>query len=249
LLKRIHLKPYSASDKKVRSLGRYAQRVAMRAAANIYGGGVEIDIQIEEGSLITRITVVGTLVFNAYTGIAAYKDFKDQVAEKCEEAREFEVDVCDPFVKKAGVPKEDVFGFERRLKTPGKRYRLSKRLDKLEHSVDELSPRDVKKELERFRAELDVATKDMSASDKDKVLSVLKQPKLPPPEKWPVPHDPKIAIARERELQRLLFDDEPESVPSHKRRLIFKAAVAVPKRDDKRRVKKKIATDPDLLSH
>ena len=38
----------------------------MRTAADIYGGGVEVDIQIEEGSLITRITVVGGLLLGAY---------------------------------------------------------------------------------------------------------------------------------------------------------------------------------------
>jgi DNA topoisomerase III len=51
----IHLKPYSASGRKVRSLGRYAKRVAIKAAAEIYGGDVEIEVQIEEGSLITRV--------------------------------------------------------------------------------------------------------------------------------------------------------------------------------------------------
>ncbi len=97
----------------------------MRAAADIYGGGVEVDVQIEEGSLITRITVVGGLLLGAYSTIADYKGFKDRVVEMCDDAREFAVDVCSPFVKKAGVPNEDVYRFERRLKTPGKLYRLS----------------------------------------------------------------------------------------------------------------------------
>jgi hypothetical protein len=45
------------------------KRVAVKAAADIYGGEVEIEVQIEEGSLITRITVVGFLL-SAY-GIVA----------------------------------------------------------------------------------------------------------------------------------------------------------------------------------
>ena len=55
---------------------------------------------------------------------------------------------------------------ERRLKTPGKLYRLSKRLDKLEHSVSELSPKDMQKEPASIRAELESVTKDMSPSEK-----------------------------------------------------------------------------------
>jgi hypothetical protein len=245
----IHLKPYSASDRQVRSLGRYAQRVAMKAAADIYGGGVEIDIQIEEGSLITRVTVVGSLLLGAYSTMADYKGFKDSVVEMCADAREFAIDVCSPFVRKAGVPKEDVYRFERRLKTPGKLYRLSKRLEKLEHSVNELSPRAIQKELASLRAELDTATQDMSASDRGKILAGLKRPKLPPPEKWPVPDEPKIAVGNEEEYQPVLFEDEAPEPEPHKRRLLFKATAAVPKRDRKRRHKNKVAPDPDLLSH
>jgi len=51
----------------------------MKAAADIYGGGVEIDIQIEEGSLITRVTVVGSLLLGAYSTTADYKGFKDSI--------------------------------------------------------------------------------------------------------------------------------------------------------------------------
>jgi hypothetical protein len=222
----------------------------MRAAADIYGGGVEVDIQIEEGSLITRITVMGSLLLAGYSTIADYKGFKDSIVEMCDDAREFAVDVCSPFARKAGVPTEDVYRFERRLKTPGKLYRLSKRLEKLEHSLDGLSIRDIQKELASLRAELDAATKDLSASDRNKILAGLKRPKLPPPEKWPVPDEPKIVVGNEEEYQPVLFEDEsPEPEPPQKRRLLFKATAAVPKRDRKRRHKKKLAADPDLLSH
>jgi hypothetical protein len=142
----IHLKPYRASEKEVRSLGRYAKRIAIKAAAEIYGGDVEVEVQIEEGSLVTRVTIIG-LILGVYGHVADYKGFKESVVELCDDAREFAVDVCGPFVKKAGVSKEDVYRFERRLKTPGKLYRLGKRLDKLQHSVGELSPKDVQKEL------------------------------------------------------------------------------------------------------
>jgi hypothetical protein len=78
--------------------------------------------------------------------------------------------VCVPFIKKAGVPKEDVYRFERRLKTPGKLYRLAKRLDKLEHSIGELSPMDVQKELANIRTDLESVTQDMSVPEKSAVM-------------------------------------------------------------------------------
>jgi hypothetical protein len=197
---------------------------------------------------LKNITVVGGLLLGAYSTVADYKGFKDSIVEMCNDAREFSVDVCSPFVKRAVVPEEDVYRFERRLKTPGKLYRLSKRLEKLEHSVNELSPRDIQKELARLRAELDAATRDLSESDKNAILPRLRRPSLPPPEKWPVPEEPKVAIGNEEELeQTLLFEDgKPEPSPHQKRRMIFRATTAVPQSDRAHRNKRR--RHPDLLS-
>jgi len=244
----IHLRPYSASKTEIQSLGRYARRVAIEAAAEIYGGGVEIEVQIEEGSLITRITVAGMLfVGGAYSHIADYKGFKESVVELCGDAKEFAVDVCGPFVNKAGVPEEDVYRFERRLKTPGKLYRLSKRLDKLEHSINELSPRDVQKELAKIRAQLESVTKDLSAAEKSQIEIGLRRPKLPPPERWPISEPLKAAVQRSREEEVDLFEDEGSDIAiEHRRRVVFKERASVPRR--KRRRKRRGVGDADLLS-
>jgi hypothetical protein len=79
----VHLKPYHASDRNIRSLGRYAKRVAIKAASEIYGGDVEIEVQLEEGSLRARITVVGTLsvLLGTYSFVANYKGFKESIVE------------------------------------------------------------------------------------------------------------------------------------------------------------------------
>lgn len=142
----IHLKPYAVSEAEARSLGRSAKRTAARAARRIYGGGVAIEVEIEEGSLRTRITVI-SVALNILNGanwisstVADLKGFQEGVAQLCDNAREFAVDVCNPFIAKAGVSKEEVYRFERRLKTPGRLYRFSKQLRKLEGSVDDLSP-------------------------------------------------------------------------------------------------------------
>src|SRR5262249_35922365 len=159
-----------------------------------YGGGVEIEVQLEEGSLIVRATVAGSILLGIYSAVADYKGFKESVVEMCDDAREFAVDVCGPFIQKAGVAKEDVYRFERRLKTPGRLYRISKRLDKLERSVNELSPREVQKELARLKGELDSVSKDLSGPERKAIESALKRPKLPPPERWPAPDHPKVGI-------------------------------------------------------
>lgn len=246
----IHLKPYSASEREIHSLGRYAQRIAAQAAIEIYGGGVEIDVQIEEGSLVTRVTVVGALLLAVHSHVADYKGFRESIVEICEDAKEFAVDVCSPFVKKAGVSKEDVYRFERRLKTPGKLLRISKRLDKLQNSVNELSPRALQKELANLRVELDSVAEDISESERATVESALKRPKLPPPAQWPVPDQPKVGVRRDEDFeQSIMFDDVSGTIdPPHKRRVVFKAKTSVPRKKRKRTNKKKAKGNPDLLS-
>jgi hypothetical protein len=246
----IHLKPYPASERKIRSLGRYATRVAIKAAADIYGGGVEVEIQIEEGSLITRITVAGSLLLGAYSAIADYKGFKESVVEMCDDAREFAVDVCGPFIKKAGVAKDDVYRFESRLRTPGKLYSLSKRLERLEHSVNELSPRDVQKELGKLRAQLDTILRDVSPAEKLAIETrLLKTPSLPPPTRWPIPDDVKVAVQKDEEMEQAgWFEDEPPSAETaHKRRILFKQTASVPHQGRKRLNKKQLSAGPNLL--
>jgi hypothetical protein len=246
----IHLKPYYATERQVRSLGRHAKRVAIKAAAEIYGGDVEIEVQIEEGSLITRVTVAGSILLGVYGFVANYKGFKEGVVEMCNDAREFAVDVCGPFITKAGVPKEDVYRFERRLKTPGKLYRFSKRLEKLEHSVDELSPRSVRKELGSLRAEFESIAQHLSPLERQSLEPALKRPKLPPPEKWPVPEERKIVLRKDDDLEQspLFEEGGPKGPEDHKPRIVFREIAAVPRRQGGRRSKRRQLARPDLLS-
>jgi hypothetical protein len=225
----IHLKPYSASDKKLRSLGRYAKRLAQRRAAEIYGRGVIVEIELEEGSLKTRITVVGSILLGTYGGIADYKSFKDSVVEMCSDAKAFSADVCAPFTKKAGVSKGDVYRFERRLKTPGRLYSLGRDLEKLEKSTAELSPRDVQKELARLRGKLDAIAADLSASEINSVVSGLKAPHLPRPQKWPINDGPpKHAVRKTEDQPSLFFDDEAaQEDHSAKGRIVFRSRTLI----------------------
>ncbi len=218
----------------------------------MYGGEVEIEVQIEEGSLITRVTVVGSILLGVYNFVANYKGFKEGVVEMCNDAREFAVDVCDPFINKAGVPKEEVYRFERRLKVPGKLYRFGKRLEKLEKSVDELSPRDVQKELGELRSEFESIEDLLSSEERHALRPVLKRAKLPFPENWPQPEEPKAILRRDDDLeQSLLFGDQgpPQGIPEdHKPRIVFREVAKVPRRKNGRRNKRRQLMRPDLLS-
>lgn len=219
----LHLKPYRASDRKLKSLGHYAERIALRAAASIYGKGVEVEIELEEGSAKLRITVIGLLLLDVYGHVADYKGFKESVVEMCQDAREFAVDVCNPFIKKAGVAREDVYRFERRLKTPGKLLRINRRLEKLQRSVDDLSPRAIQKELAEVKSELDAVVKDLSPSEQAALEAKLTPEKLPPPKRWPVPESLAVISRSSDKEQMQLFDTVPATDGDPKHRLVFKS--------------------------
>jgi hypothetical protein len=75
----IHLRPFRISQSNLHELGRTTDRIASEVAQRIYGPGIEVDVRLEEGSLKGWVTAIGTIVFGAYTGIASYKDFKDNI--------------------------------------------------------------------------------------------------------------------------------------------------------------------------
>jgi hypothetical protein len=171
---------------------------------------------------------VGSILLGTYGAIADYKSFKESVVEMCADAREFAADLCGPFTTKAGVPKDEIYRFEKRLKTPGKLYNLSRDLERLERSTTELSPRDVQRELSRMRAKLDRIAADLSAHEMEAVTSSLKTRRLPPPQKWPDNEGPPKHAIHKTEDQPSLFGGELEQEDqSPKGRMVFKARTLV----------------------
>jgi hypothetical protein len=204
----VHLNPYSASHRKIEGLGKFLDRISARGAAEVYRQTIVIDVEIEEGSLRTWVTLSGMLM--VYSAIADYKGFKESIGELVNDARTVAEYVITPFLARADASKDQVFRTERRLKTPGRLYRLVRRLERIEMSIDQLSPNDVKAELYQARVELEKIRKDLT----DKELNALEQnlslPHIPPPSRWPKappPGMPKVAI-KEEERQPSLFSPE-----------------------------------------
>jgi hypothetical protein len=173
------------SEKALRKFGRQIDRVARRAAIKNFDGSVLIEVEIEEGSLIGRVTAVATILA-LYTGlISNYKGVKDSVREMCEDARSFGADVCTKAIKLAQINEKQVYRIERRTKTVGKLGRLLSDVERLENSVDDLSPAQLKKELRRLNHGLQMISKDIGSKEREALGNILNHTKLPPPSKWP----------------------------------------------------------------
>lgn len=228
----LHLKPYRASRRRLINLGKTAELLALEAAKRIYGGDVVVDVELEEGSLRVRVTVAGFLIA-AYGIVADYKGFKESVTELCNDAKQYAIDVCEPFKEEAGASDQQVYRFERRTKTAGKLYRLAKHLEKLEKSAAEISSKDMQRELAEANRELSSLMRDLSPAEAEFVeTKLIKSTGLPPPSRWPspAPEQPRTAI---RDDEQLLLDDDfgvPLRVPKPAkpgRRLIYQNRVYV----------------------
>lgn len=173
----------------LREFGRQIDRAARRAALRNFETTVLINVEIVEGSIIGRITACAGIIGLLTTPIANYKGVKDSVKEMYSDARSFGSEVADKAIQLAGVSGKQVYRVERRTKTVGKLGRLFNDIERLENSVDDLTPKQMKAELGRINHELQAISRDLDPQERQQLSGVLEHTKLPPPSKWPNPDE------------------------------------------------------------
>jgi uncharacterized protein (UPF0335 family) len=188
------------TQREMRKFGRQVDTAARRAALRNFQTSVLINVEIEEGSLIGRVTAFASIVIATTSLVSNYKGVKDGVKEMCQDARSFGTDVCTSAVNLAGVSEKQVYRIERRTKTVGKLSRLLSDIERLEKSIDDLSPAQMRKELGRFNHQLLLIAKDLEPAEKIALDEILEHTALPPPNKWPVnvPDEPRAALKPEQ---------------------------------------------------
>ncbi len=169
----VHLKPYELTAEGINRLGSSVQESAIEAARNIYRGNVTVDIELEEGSAKLRATVLGVLAFlgSTYMFIGNYKGFIESVELFCEHAKWFGETVSGAFTHQSGAQPKQVFRVERRLQTPGKIKRLTKKLDNLQTTG--LNAAQLNEQLEDIRKDIEQIEKDISEEEKHSFHTML----------------------------------------------------------------------------
>lgn len=208
------------AEREMRKFGRKVDQAARRAALRNFQTSVLINVEIEEGSLIGRVTAFATILIASTSLISNYKGVKDGVKEMCEDARSFGADVCAKAVDLAGVSEKQVYRVERRTKTVGKLDRLLSDIDRLEKSTDDLTPAQMRKELGRFNRELQLIAKDLDPAEKKALEKVLEHTTLPPPKKWPVTDQEEPKAILKPEQFELTYESAPKLEDQSKRRPI-----------------------------
>jgi hypothetical protein len=206
----IHLKPYEITARELRTLGAATDEIARTAAREVFQQSVEIDVEIEEGTLWARIGVIGGLIVGGLHLVSEYKDIKEGAHLMCEDARKFGFDVCGQFTKKAKAQPSQIYRTEKRLKTPGRIYRLVARLERLNANIEHMSKRDVRKELEAGARSLRRILEDLNEEEAKAFTKGLKFENLPRPADWPQDNDD-IDMPRVATLPRRMAPEREET--------------------------------------
>jgi len=229
------------SAQELRRFGRKVRKASREAALRNFNIEVQIVVDIEEGSLVGRITAIGAIILSTTSLISNYKGVKDSLNEICQDARSFGGDVCQRAIDYAGVSKRQVVRIERRTRTTGKLGRLLKDVERLEKSVDELSPSQMKGELSRFNHELEKIAKDLEPEERQALEELLEKTKLPAPRDWPeqVLQPPK-AVMEQQQIELM-----PEEDPGRRKRRPMRYHTSFKVKPKKSRKKTRSLLDKD----
>jgi hypothetical protein len=170
----IHLNPYMASRGRLAEIGETSQAAAVDIAERVYGGGVTLEVRIEEGSAKAWFTVLAGLA----TAIGAYPTLRTGVIALVKDARDFGEIVSITFIEKSKAKPEQTFRVERRTKTPGKIARVIKQLDELNETP--AKPERRRLELAMVRLELEAIEKDLQQEEIEILHAGLVYENLPP---------------------------------------------------------------------
>jgi hypothetical protein len=164
----VHLRPYELDSERINQLGYAVQESAIQAAVAVYGGGVNIDVKLEAGSVKGWVTIGGIIgaLQVGYGAVADYKGFKESIVEICEDAKKFGTIVSDAFSAKARVSPDSVYRVEKRLKVPGKIKRVFTKMEVLDQMAAKMSASEIAARIAEIEHELQAIEKELTSEEK-----------------------------------------------------------------------------------
>lgn len=106
----------------------------------INSDGIRISIEFDRGSLKTRITLWGTIL---YMGIANYGSFRAGLREIINDNKSLSEVIVAKLTEHAEINNDDVLRYERRQGIPGRLKDIYNNIDYLERNRDNYTPNEV----------------------------------------------------------------------------------------------------------
>lgn len=198
----IRFRHYEIGPERFERLSDEIDAVAARIAREIYGPAVEVDVVVEAGSLLVRITVIGGLLLGTYDAISKYPDFKEGLVALAEDAEKYGSVVVHEVLKVTGEKKPD--SVAKRDMTPGKLIRVIERLERVKELEKHAPKSAVQEELRQIARDVLSIERDLQPEEVKQIDRLLESRGLPPLEKLPKPLDfeDRSAIVRKEEYGR-----------------------------------------------
>jgi hypothetical protein len=208
----IRFRRYEIGPERFERLSGEIDAVAARVAREVYGPAVEVDVVIEAGSLLVRITVIG-LLLGTYDAISKYPDFKEGLAALVEDAEKYGSAVVNEVLKVTGAKKPD--SVAKRDMTPGKLMRVIEKLERVKELEKQVRKPVVQEELRQIARDVRAIERDLQPEEVKQIDHVLESRGLPPLEKLPKSMDfeDRSAIVREE------YGRAPTAVRERRRKL------------------------------
>jgi hypothetical protein len=143
----IRFRRFEISERRFQELIPAIDQAAEDTAQRIYGELVTVDVYIEAGSFLVRITLIGGLLLGSYHAVSDSNDFKKEIVELVKHAEDFGSAIYEEVLRITGETQADVI--RRRSMTPGKISQAMQRIDRLRELKHHGS-----QDLERISAEL-----------------------------------------------------------------------------------------------
>lgn len=231
----LYVRQFPVDREVLERLGHATEGIVDVAGGEHFDVPVEVNLNLEEGSLKVTAAVVGAL-FSTYYFVGNYKAFKEGVVEICKDANNFGYDFCDKFLMRAGIVQSQISKQEVKLETPS---RLRSLMDDLEKLSDESLPEELRRQslplesrrirLSNLATKLDLILHDVSSQEQLAITNSLKFENLPPISQWPREKrkvEP-LRLARES-VPEIEYERDVKTVRSLKKRpLRYKKKVLV----------------------
>src|SRR3990172_7665066 len=130
----LHLKPFDISEAEIKDLNQYLKVYGKELGKEIYKSEIEIQVEVEAGSLKTWVIYGGILV----GFITSYGSFRTGINYLVNDGKKVAQLTNKYIIEKLQPDPQQIYHKERRLSVPGQLQRIISDLDYLSKNINQL---------------------------------------------------------------------------------------------------------------
>lgn len=104
----LHVQYTQITDEQFYAMTRKIESSIIGATQIFYKENVDIDILVEDQTFLTKVAIIGGLIFGAYNMVVNYSEFKQEIEQLYEDLVKFGDTVCENIMEIIGAKQSDV---------------------------------------------------------------------------------------------------------------------------------------------